>query len=168
MRRWKRRQWVWAGLYAVVTTVLVVVLVLIALGDLRLATSSSSGPSVTVSAVDWTVEQGTIASENQGWFGPSQFNYTPAHGWVPPTYPTGEKFLVTWQITNYDNASHVIYAVSVDSPFTCVGTQFPLPMTVVVGDEGGTMGVWVTSSQGGRFVLSIVVDALSDTGSNGC
>jgi hypothetical protein len=161
MRRVARRRVLWAALFAVAIGVLVLLLVLIGIGYLRLSTSSSSGNQVTISAVHWSVEQGTNAA-GSGWFGKSQFNYTGSDGWVPPTFAAGSELTVNWAISNFDTVEHNISAVSVGSPFVLAGTHPTLPMVVIVGDDGGTLGVIVTtpSSLSGSFVLDITVDAL--------
>jgi hypothetical protein len=161
-RRLTRRQWVWTALFAVALAVLVFLLVLVGVGYLRLPSSSSSKPSVTVTAVDWTVEQGTNG-HGVGWFGKNQFNYTGATGWFPPTFAAGSQLQVSWSISNFDNVNHTIYSVSVGAPFSLDHTLPVLPMTVFVGDDGNTLGIWVTtsSSTSGSYVLDITVDALS-------
>ena len=159
MRHYSRRQIVWGILYTIAIGVVVLLLILIGVGYLRLP--PKTGPSVTISEVEWTVAQGTN-SYGQTWFGKSQFNYTPAAGWVPPSFAAGGQLLVTWQVVNYDITSHTICSVTVSSPFILSGTQEPLPMTINPGDDGGALGVWVTtpSSVSGTYPLSISVNAL--------
>lgn len=150
---------VWTALFAVALGVLVFLLVLIGIGDLRLPGSSS--PSVTVTEVKWTIEQGTNKG-GLGWFGKGEFNYTNATGWMAPTYPAGSRFTVSWSIANYDTVNHTIYSVSLGSPFLLAGTRLPLPMNVNVGDDGNVLELYVTtpSSTSGAFALNITVNAL--------
>lgn len=147
-------------LFGVALGALVLILVLVGVGYLRLPTSP--GPTVTVTEVRWTVQQGTNAG-GMGWFGKGQFNYTAASGWLAPTFSAGSRFQVSWTIANYDDVNHTIYSVSVSSPFVLAGTLAPLPMNVNVGDDGNILGVWVStsSSTSGSFPLSITVNALS-------
>jgi hypothetical protein len=60
--------------------------------------------------------------------------------------------------------AHVICSVAVGPPFVLAGTQDPLPETVPPGDDGGPLGVWVTSSTSGNFSLAISVNAVSCSG----
>lgn len=159
MRRLRKRNLVWAGLFVAATTVLVVLLVLVGIGYLRLP--STPGPSVTVSEVEWNVAQGQT-SQGRGWFGPSQFNYTSASGWQSPTFEAGSQLEVTWALVNYDNVTHTIYSVSVSAPFALSGTLRSLPMIVNIGDEGNLLAIYVSipSSASGPYSLTITVDAL--------
>lgn len=161
-RRLTRRQWVWTALFAVALAVLVFLLVLIGVGYLRLPSTSSTGAQVTVTAVDWTIEQGTNG-HGIGWFGKSQFNYTGATGWFPPTFAAGSELQVSWSISNFDTVNHTVYTVTAGAPFSVARTLPVLPMNVNVGDDGNTLGVWVTtsSSTSGSYVLDLTVDALS-------
>ena len=162
MRRLGRRRLLWAALYLVALSVLVVALVLVGLGDLRLPSSGHAGPAVTVSRVDWTVLEGTT-SHGQGWFGPAEFNYTPATGWQPPTFSAGTRLQVSWDLVNYDNVTREIYSVTVGSPFELAGTGKGLPMVVTTGDEGNNLVLFVTTSPStaGTFPLNIMVNAVT-------
>ena len=116
----------------------------------------------TVREIRWTIEQGTI-STGEGWFGLGEFNYTPAAGFFPPTYDSGSAFTVAWAIVNYDHVNHTIYSVTVNSPFTVLGSKYPLPMPVIVGDDSRPLGLTIgtPSSLTGSVILEITVNALS-------
>jgi hypothetical protein len=159
MRRLSRRQLLWTALFAVAIGLLVLLVAFIGLGYLRLPTSA--GPSVTVSSVHWVIEQGTNA-QNQTWFGKSQFNYSGA-SWIAPTYAAGTTFDVSWTVVNYDNVTRNICDVTIATPFLLVKTSPTLPFAAVVGDESGSLKIFVTtsSSASGSFMLNITVDALS-------
>jgi hypothetical protein len=158
VRRFARRQLLWTALFAIAVGVLVLLLVLIGVGYLRLP--SAPAPTMTVSEVKWTVLQGTN-SYGEAWFGRGVFNYTPATGWQT-NYAAGSTFTVNWDITNYDNVDHTIYTVTVNAPFLIQKTGVPLPMNVMVGDEGNPLLLYVTTSgsQSGTFTLDITVNAL--------
>ena len=162
-RRPLRRRTIWAALFAVAIGALILLLILVGIGTLRLSTSS--GPTVTVSEVKWTVEQGSLAG-GQGWFGKSVFNYTTASGWVPPSFGAGATFEISWSIVNYDSATHYIYNVTASSPFLVTGTRVALPMAVVSGDDGYPLSIYFSSpsSASGAYTLSITVDALPSSG----
>jgi hypothetical protein len=162
VRRLGRRRLLWAALYLVALSVLVVALVLVGLGDLRLPSSGHAGPAVTVSRVDWTVLEGTT-SHGQGWFGPAEFNYTPATGWQPPTFSAGTRLQVSWDLVNYDTTTQEIYSVTVGSPFELAGTGKGLPMVVNIGDDGNSLVLYITtpSSTSGTFPLDVTVNALN-------
>ena len=164
MTRPSRRGRLMNILLAIAIGVVVVLLVAIGLGYLRLP--APDGPKVTITEVRWTILQGTNAY-NQGWFGKGQFNYTRADGWLSPTYSSGSRFLLTWEMVNYDTVNHTIFDVALSAPFIFIGTQPPLPVNVIPGDEAGTLGVLIetSSSTSGSFALNVTVNALG--GSSG-
>ncbi|HLM91549.1 MAG TPA: hypothetical protein VK424_05810 [Thermoplasmata archaeon] len=159
MRVPRGRQLIWTALYSIALGVLVLLLVFIGIGYLRLPASSPS--TFTVEEVRWTIEQGTIAN-GQGWFGLGEFNYSRAAGFFPPTYDSGASFQVAWALVNYDHVNHTIYSVTVNSPFTLVGTKYSLPMPVVIGDDSRPLGLTIgsPSSLTGPVVLEITVNTL--------
>jgi hypothetical protein len=156
-RRLSRRERVWTALFAVALGVLIFLLVLIGIGYLRLP--QAAGATVTVTAVDWTIEQGTNG-HGTGWFGKGLFNYTNATGWRSPSFAAGTSLEVVWTVQNFDTTVHNLTGVSVGSPFqTVAGKGSPLPLRVNIGDDGGTLVLWVTtaSSVSGSYVLDVTV-----------
>jgi hypothetical protein len=156
-RRLTRRQQLWTALFAVALGVLVFLLVLIGIGELRLPGAAT--PNVTVTEVQWTIEQGTTG-HGVGWFGKGLFNYTTATGWAAPTFAAGTELKVVWDVQNFDSVPHNITGVSVGQPFTVdTARSSALPLAVNIGDEGAILTVWVTtsSSTSGAFVLTITV-----------
>src|SRR5271170_1589778 len=162
MRMPQRRQLLWTVLLTVATAVLALLLILIGVGYLRLPTTAASSTTITVTEVRWTIEQGTIPT-GEGWFGEGEFNYTSADGWISPTFASGSSFSVDWTIVNFDRVNHTIFSVTVNSPFLLVGTHYPLPMNVVVGDNSRPLGLTIStaSSASGPLVLEVTVNALA-------
>lgn len=153
----KRRR-LWAVLFTVAIAVLVLLLVLIGVGYLRLP--SSSPAMVTVSEIEWTIEQGST-SDGQGWFGPSHVNDTANQG-APYYYTAGTTFQLSWSAFNRDTANHTVYSVSTLAPFSFVGAHPTLPATVPGGDDsfGFAFDFSTPSSTSGTYVMYITLNAL--------
>ncbi len=155
-----KRRLLWTALLAIAIGILVLLLVLIGVGYLRLPHLPGAGtPSVTISEVKWTVEQGQTSS-GQGWFGPSQFNQTQDEGY-PLTVSAGSSIKLIWPAFNRDSVSHTVYSVAVSAPFQVLSSSPSLPCQVAAGDDSAFFDfeVEVPSSASGSYTLSVTVDA---------
>lgn len=135
-KRHRRRSRLLWGAVAVMAVV-VVGLVLYQL----LVTSPSPPPMVTVTSVHWNVTQGTLPS-GEGWFGPSQFNYTLANGFPKNVSPGGTLF-ISWGFINYDSQNHTVMTVTATLPFQVVATEPGLPAMAPAGFDDGALTVSV-------------------------
>jgi|SRR5271157_857010 len=155
MRRWTRRRVLNLGL-AIGAVVVVILLLLVAFG--YLAVPSSSVGQVTLYEIRWTVHQGTTSS-GQGWFGPSQFNYSLADGYPVKVAP-GETLTIPWAFSNYDVTNHTIIAILVGAPFTFVRTLPALPAVVPSGTDDAFLSVAIRapSIAGLNITLTMTVE----------
>lgn len=141
----------------VMAAVVVVLLILIGLGTLVLP--SSSNPTVTITEVRWTIEQGTD-SNGHGWFGNSSINETDEDG-LPAQVPSGGVFTV--QVTLLATSNKTIYTATADSPFTVTNTVPQLPAKPV-GVDDFVFQVVVRApsvSSDATYVLLVTLDALN-------
>lgn len=142
---------------AVMAAAVVVLLVLIGLGFLVLP--STSNPTVTVTEIRWTIEQGTN-SNGHGWFGNGSINETIADG-LPLHVSSGGVFTVL--VTLLATSNKTIFTATADSPFTVVYTIPTLPTTPVGVDdftfEAAVRAPSVSSDT--SYVLLITLDALN-------
>jgi len=123
--------------YGVIVAAIVVasILVLVGLGVLRFPGSGGgSSEPVTVLFVHWTILQGMLNNSTQGWFGPSQINYTGPEGY-PTNVSTGERFVVPLVIASFGMPGHWVYSVSAQLPFQVVGASPGLPIFVNTTDD---------------------------------
>ena len=155
-----KRRYFW---YAVlgIALVVVVLLALIGLGVLVPAGGASPAP-VTVSYVHWTVLQGDVGNNSsEGWFGPSEVNYTKAEGYPHPV-ASGGTFTVSWVVSNAGGAAHTVYSATVAPPYSLLSTRPSLPVVVPAGEDTAifTFTVRAPSDPGASIPLSITVDAL--------
>lgn len=160
VKRIPRRTLLWSALFAIAAGVLVVLLVLIGFGYLALP--KSPPPSVTVSEVQWTIQQGTTPGGG-GWFGPSHFNYS-LNAEFPLTVSAGTSFRLAWTPENFDTTAHTVYSLSVSVPFewNSQSSRPPLPDTVPSGDDGGQFSfVIITPSTPGTYELNVTVNAIN-------
>ncbi len=160
MRRLVRRRLIWTALLVVAVGVLVLLLGLIGVGYLRLPTAPAA--TVTISEIQWTIQEGTTAS-GVGWFGPSHVNDT-ANSGLPLSFAAGTTFRLAWGANNRDNVSHTVYSVTATSPpFSWVSSTPALPSTVPIGDDSFGFSFYFStpSSASGTFVLTITVNALA-------
>jgi len=135
-------------------SVVAILLVLIGLGYLVLP--SNSPADVTITAVHWTVLQGTTSS-GQGWFGPSEFNYTD-NGWPAQVTPGGS-IAIPWSFSMYDTTNRTIYAILVGAPFSLRYCSPSLPILTGATDDGFVSVAVNVPSQGGlSAALSITVE----------
>ncbi len=155
-----RRKVLWATLVGVVAAALAVLLVLIALGILVLPGTAPSA-TVNVTAVHFTILQGTNQTTGLPWFGPSPFNETgPANGY-PLSVAPGAAFSVPVVLTNNDHVAHTLYSVGGTSPFTVTGTNPGLPVSFPPGeDEIFVISLTAPSGAGATVVLDITLNAL--------
>jgi hypothetical protein len=152
-----RRRALWTALFAIAIGVLVFLVVLIGIGYLRLPAASPG--TVTISEIQWNIEQGTTGS-GQGWFGPSQVNDSKPP--LPLSYAAGSTFQISWSAFNRDNVAHTVYTVSTLPPFQYVGSTPSLAYTVPAGDDsaGFLLSFSTSGSTAGTYVLTITVNAL--------
>lgn len=132
-RRGRRSKLLWGavGVMAVVVVGLVLYQVLV---------TTSTPADVTITSVRWNLTQGNI-STGQGWFGPSQFNYTLAGGY-PMNVSPGKTVSISWAFVNYDT-DHTIMSVTANLPFRVVTTHPGLPALVPGGFDDGALLVSV-------------------------
>jgi hypothetical protein len=151
---------IWGALYAIVASVLVALLVLIALGYLVLPQPPPA--TVTIEAVHWTILQGTTA-QGHGWFGNSSFTWGAYDGY-PATVRAGSSFEIPWAPSNLDTVSHTVYTVAVNTPFQLLASRPALPTSVPPGDgdDGGfDFDITIAGESSGSFTLNVTVNALS-------
>ena len=137
--------------------VVVVLLVLIGLGTLILP--SPSNPTVTITGVRWTIEQGTD-SNGHGWFGNSTINETGEDG-LPAQVTSGGVFTV--QVTLLATSNKTIFTATASSPFTVVYTVPGLPAQPIgVDDFLFEVAVRAPSvSSDSSYIVLITLDALN-------
>lgn len=155
-----RRRTLWTIAVAVVAVVLAVLLILIAFGFLVLPGSAPPAP-VTISAVQFTLLQGTNASGN-GWFGPSTFTYTGIYNGFPFHVSPGGSFSVPVILENFDDNPHTLYSVSVQPPFLFESTSPALPQTMVALQDDALLTIYAKapSSPGETLELFVTINAL--------
>ncbi|HXQ79067.1 MAG: hypothetical protein WB788_03730 [Thermoplasmata archaeon] len=160
----RRRLIFWA--VAAVAIVVAVLLVLVAIGDLRYGGSPNSSATLTVTRVQWTILQGTVnGSTSSGWFGPSHFNYTGADGY-PLQTQSGGRFTIGVVLSVYGGSPRPIYSILAGSPFSVTSCHPSLPVTVPVDDDAGfDFTVQTPNSPGAFFALNITLNALTATSS---
>ena len=129
MRLRLTRRHFWPLAIAVATVVVVALLILIGFGVLVLP--SSSPDRITITEVQWTIEQGTT-SAGFGWFGPSQRIASNTSG-LPVRIALGDKFTMPLSLSDLDSVNHTIQTVSVVSPFSLDRTVPALPAKVISG-----------------------------------
>lgn len=139
----------------VATLVVVLLLVLIGFGVLVLPSPPSK--TMTVSAVDFTLQQGTT-SQGVGWFGASEFSYTGAEGY-PTEVAVGSTLVVQWQFSNFDTVGHTIEQVNVTGPFLLLHSDPSLPITVPPGTDDGRIGftIQVPNDAGADLTIDLSV-----------
>ncbi len=159
-----KRTHFWTIVVAIVTVALVVLLVLIAVGDLVLPGKGAPAP-VTVDMVKFTILQENNAS-GLPWFGPSNFTYTGLANGYPFVVAPGATFTLPVGLENYDSISHTIYSMNPDPPFTLVSCYPSLPFVVppvLHEDDGGNFDLTIQapSSSGQTLTMYVVINALS-------
>lgn len=135
----------------------VVLLILIGLGTLVLP--GPAKPTVTITEVQWTIEQGKD-SNGHGWFGNSTINETNEDG-LPAQIPSGGVFTV--QVTLLATSNKTIFTATANSPFSVASTIPTLP-TTPVGVDDFVFHVTVNApnvSSDASYVLMITLDALN-------
>jgi len=157
MRRWNRRR-VLNVAVVIAAVVVALIVLLIVLGYLVLPTSPSG--EVTLYGVHWEVQQGTT-SGGQGWFGPSQFNYSFSEGYPVEVTPGGT-VSIPWAFSNYDAVNHTVLTILVGAPYTLVGTSPSLPAVVPSGTDDAFLSVTVQapSSPGLNTTLVLEVEVV--------
>ncbi|MGI0052999.1 MAG: hypothetical protein ACRECR_01900 [Thermoplasmata archaeon] len=159
MRKLQRRS-IWTITVGAGASVVVALLVLVGVGVLILPDTSSSSP-VSVTAVQVTILQGTLAN-GQGWFGSSPYTLTGAANGYPYHVSPGASFSITLVLTNNDSLPHTVYSVSVSPPFTFAGTNPTLPATLAPFQDTAplTVVVGAPSSPGTTSTLLLTINAL--------
>jgi len=155
-----RRARLWTIAVLAATIVVAALLVLIALGILVL--SAPATPTVTVTGVEWHIDQGTT-SRGIGWFGPSEINTTPYDGF-PVSIASGHTFNVVLKLSDLDSVNHSIYSLIVGAPFTFSSSSPRLPALVSSGEDDWSMVVTVTVptvSSSETLGVNVTVDAFS-------
>ena len=120
----------------------VVVLLLVLVGSGLLVRSSASAASVTVTEVQWVIQQGT-GPTGHGWFGPSYVNVTANDG-LPVTVASGGHLTVSLILSDLDVKNHTIARAVATAPFTVTGTTPSLPALVSSGEDDWDLAVTVT------------------------
>lgn len=162
--KWTQNR-LWTVLLGAASAVVVVLVVLVAVGVLRSPLpSSSSGPSMTVSAVHWHILEGPAGSNlSTGWFGPSEFNYTASEGY-PVSVGCGRTFTVALVISDLGGQSHTVYGAGTfaGAPFSLVSVTPALPVTVPAGlDNAVFQFTFLAPSQSGESLpLNVTVNSL--------
>jgi hypothetical protein len=159
-RRRKMRRAIAAAVVAV-AALLVVLVVLVAAGVLVLP--SNNPKPVTITSVTLHILQGGV-SNGSGWFGPSYVNYSAATGQeYPVSVAPGGTWGVSWGFLNLDNsgASHTIYSVTANAPFTIASTTPPMPDVIPPGSDHNTLSIVVAapSTAGATYTVTIIVNA---------
>lgn len=154
-----RRRHLWTIAVAIVAVVLALLLVFIATGILVLPTHGSPAP-VSVTAVQFTVLQGTNAS-GLPWLGPSSFNYSGAANGYPFQVAPGAKFSVPVEWRNYDGSPHTLYSITAQSPFTFASSSPALPATLTAYQDDAFMQIYVLApnSAGAHLTLFLTINA---------
>jgi hypothetical protein len=160
----RRRLIFWAT--AVLAVVVAILIVLVAVGDLRITSNNSSPGNLTVSRVQWTIIQGML-NNTTGWFGPSHFNYTYYEGY-PAQIAAGSTFGVALVVSNLGDQPHWMCSLLATPPFTFVSSHPTLPVLVPKGedDAGFTFNIQTPSTPGAVLVLNLTAVAASQ--SAGC
>jgi hypothetical protein len=158
-----RRRTLWTIAVGVAATVLVVLLILIAAGVLVVPGTASPSP-VSVSSVQFTIEQGTNKSGN-GWFGPNTITYTGLANGYPFRVAPGDGFSVPITFENYDSAPHTLYNITVQPPFAFAGSSPTLPQTLRAYQDDAYLLIDVTapSAPGATLTLFIFINAIPPT-----
>jgi len=156
-RGWRSRVGLLRIGIVIMAAFVILLLVLIGLGTLVLPTPGK--PTVTITEVRWTIEQGTD-SNGHGWFGNSTINETDEDG-LPAQVPSGGVFTV--QVTLLATSNKTIFTATADSPFSIAYTVPTLP-TTPVGVDDFVFHVAVDApsvSNDASYVLLITLDALN-------
>ena len=161
-----RRRHFWTIAVGIAAVLLVVLLSLIALGVLVLPGGSGPAP-VTVTAVDFTLQQGTLSrpcgnASEPGWFGASTFMYTGVAGNPFVVVAPGGSFSVPLELENYDNNPHTLYSVQADAPFTVTSTSPTLPANLYACQDDALLEIYFTAptTAGATLTLFVMVNAL--------
>lgn len=134
----------------------VILLVLIGLGILVLP---SNPVKVTITAVQWRIDQGTNP-DGDGWFGPSWLNETDIDG-LPFQVASGGTF--TEVISLLATGNHTLYSASTQSPFQISACRPTLPTTPVGVDDFNFSVTLVAPSvsTGSSYTLYLTLNALA-------
>ena len=147
---------------AIAAVILLVIVVLIALGDLVLPGTPAPAP-VTIQQVNFTILQGTN-STGANWFGPSHFSYSPVNHTLgyPFQVKAGGGFSIPVVLENFDNATHTIYSVTAGAPFTFITSKPLLPSSLMPLQDSAVLDMNFTApnSPGSTLVLFVTLDAL--------
>jgi hypothetical protein len=135
----------------------VILLVLIGLGVLVLP--GPSKPTVTITHIQWTIQQGT--TNGHGWFGNNSINQTEQDGVLPVSVASGGRFTVS--IILLATSNHTMYSASANNSFVVSGCDPILPTTPMgVDDFKLTVSLVAPSVSGDTTtVLGLTLNALN-------
>lgn len=159
-RKWSRNRF-WQVVLASGTAVVVVLLVLVGVGVLRPLAGPGPG-TLTVSIVHWEILEGQVGpNSSQGWFGPSQLNYTQGEGY-PTSVTAGATFTISLILAVFGGENHTVFWVATQAPFTVVSCDPVLPITVSYVQDSATFFITVLapSLSGQSLPLNMTLDSL--------